>query len=63
MSERREQILSMLQYFWEEYDNPERWTGFDRTEIAGEFPEVLKAWDDYKAARRVLDAVIRGVGE
>lgn len=55
----REEIASMLEYFWQEKGDIERWTGFDRDMLASEFPAVLKAWDDYKASRAVLDAVVR----
>ena len=48
-------------YFWKEKGDIERFTSFDRKYLAREFPEVLKAWDDYKASRRVLDAVVRDV--
>lgn len=56
-----EKTLDMLRYFWEEKGDIERWTGFDRAAIAKEYPEVLKAWDDYNTARRLLTAVLRGV--
>lgn len=57
----REEMLNMITYFWQEKGNLERWTGFDREKIAAEFPEVLKAWDDYKTAGKVMDAVVRGL--
>lgn len=55
----RESAASMLEYFWQEKGDIERWVGFDRDMLAAEFPAVLKAWDDYKASRAVLDAVVR----
>lgn len=55
----REDAVNMLAYFWEEKGNLERWADFDRGYLAQEFPAVLKAWDDYKSSRLVLDAVVR----
>ena len=56
-----EEMLDMLRYFWEEKGDIERYSGFDREAIAKAYPEVLKAWDDYNTARRMLNAVLRGV--
>ena len=55
----REDAINMLAYFWEEKGDLERWTDFDREHLARDFPAVLKAWDDYKTSRLVLDAVVR----
>lgn len=55
----RERAAEMIRYFWQDKKDLERWTGFDRDYLAREFPAVLKAWDDYKASRAVLDAVVR----
>lgn len=55
----REDAQSSIQYFWEEKGDLERWAGYDREYLAREFPAVLKAWDDYKASRAVLNAVVR----
>lgn len=48
-----------IQYFWQEKGDLERFTGFDREYLAREFPEVLKAWDNYKFSRVVLGALVR----
>lgn len=55
----REQAAEMIRHFWQDKEDLERWTGFDRDYFAREFPAVLKAWDDYKASRAVLDAAVR----
>lgn len=55
----RDEAASMISYFWQEKGDLERWTGFNRDYLAREFPAVLKAWEDYKASRAVLDAVVR----
>lgn len=54
----RDEVASMISYFWQEKGDLERWAGFDRDYLAREFPAVLKAWDDYKASRAALDAVV-----
>ena len=55
----REQAAEMIGYFWQEKGDLERWSSYDREYLAREFPAVLKAWEDYKASRAVLDAVVR----
>ena len=57
----REEIVNMLRYFWQEKGDLERWVDFKRPEVVGEFPEVIKAWNDYKAAEGILSAVIQGL--
>lgn len=59
-NQEKEEIARMLQYFWEEKQDIERWTGFDREKIQKVFPEVIKAWDDYNTSIRLLNAVMRG---
>jgi hypothetical protein len=53
--------LTMLRIFWDEKRDLERWAGFDRAEVAAKYPEVLKAWDDYVLAGKLLNAVLQGV--
>lgn len=55
----RETAVNMIDYFWTEKGDLERWVDFDREYLAKEFPAVLKAWDDYKASRAVMSAVVR----
>lgn len=57
----REEMLSMLTYFWQEKGDIERWSSFDREKVAAEFPELLKAWDDYVTAHKVMNAVVSGL--
>ena len=59
--ESREAYADMMRYFWEEKGDIERYASFSRERTATEFPEVLKAWDDYNTARKVLSAVLRGL--
>lgn len=60
-TESREEYANMLRYFWEEKEDITRFTSFSRERTAAEFPEVLKAWDDFCMSRKILSAVIRGM--
>lgn len=60
-TESREAYADMMRYFWEEKGDIERYSSFSRERTAAEFPEVLKAWDDYNTSRKVLSAVLRGL--
>lgn len=55
-----EQDLNDLKYFWQEKEDLERLTTFERLIpiLEKEKPEVLKAWNDYKASKKILDIVI-----
>ena len=55
-----DEMLATIRYFWETKGDIERWSSFDREKVAKRFPEIIKAWDDYKTAERMLSAVIRG---
>jgi hypothetical protein len=52
----------VLVYFWEEKGDLERFTGWEELQPALHLhhPEILKAWNDYKTAKRLLSAVLRG---
>ena len=55
--------ISMLQYFWTDKEDLERcmlWRDMVPA-LREQFPEILKAWEDYKTARRMLTAVLDGV--
>lgn len=58
-----EQDLDNLEYFWQERKDLERLSNFEEIIpiLEKEKPEVLKAWDDYKASRNILDLVIRNL--
>ena len=55
-----EQDLNDLQYFWQEKEDLERLSTFERLIpiLEEEKPEVLKAWNDYKVSKKILDIVI-----
>ncbi len=59
--EERDDYANMLQYFWQEKGDPERFTGWDEALVEKEFPAVAAAWRQYKSARAVMSAVIRSL--
>jgi hypothetical protein len=61
--EDRLDMAAMLAYFWQEKGDITRWCSFDREKVKAEFPEVLKAWDDYQTAYKIMDLVIRNLNE
>jgi hypothetical protein len=52
--------LDTLQYFWKAKGDLRRYTGWDvlHAELAARRPDILKAWNDYKAAEMILTAVL-----
>lgn len=54
------QMISDLKYFWQDKGDLERYSSFEKIKplLEKEKPEVLKAWNDYKASIRILDCVI-----
>ena len=55
-----EEDKSSIVYFWEEKDDLERWSGWKKAKpaVAREYPEILKAWEDYKTSIRTMNAVV-----
>jgi hypothetical protein len=62
MSGMTEEDLNMLDYFWFQKEDIERWSSWKerRGIIQQSHPEIVKAWDDYQTARRILSAIIKG---
>lgn len=58
LNEKDKALLRMADYFWNEKVDIERYSGFSREDMQRAFPEILKAWDDYKAARQALTVAI-----
>ena len=58
-----EQDLNDLQYFWQEKEDLERLSTFERLIpiLEKEKPEVLKAWNDYKTSKKILDIVMDNI--
>ena len=54
--------LKDIQYFWQEKGDLERFD-FEKLipKLEIEYPEVLKAWRDYKASIKILDLVIENL--
>jgi hypothetical protein len=57
-----EEDLNMLDYFWNQKEDLERWSSWKdrKPAIQATHPEIIKAWEDYKMARRILTAIIAG---
>lgn len=55
--------LRMVEYFWKYKDDPERYTGWEEIlpALKEEYPQIVKAWEDYKAAKKAMDDVIEGL--
>jgi len=60
-AEERADYANMLDYFWCEKGDIERFTGWNADLVAKEFPAVFQAWNAYKGAERVMDAVIKSL--
>lgn len=57
--DQREYAINQIGYFGGEYTALERWSGWDAAK--SEFPEVEKAWNDYKEARRKFHEVVENL--
>ena len=51
---------NMLNYFWKEKGNLERWCGWDEFKAANPRHPVVEAWERHKAAEAMLDVVVKG---
>lgn len=51
--------IEMLKYFWKEMGDLERWVRFEqiKPQIQQQFPELMKAWEDYKASIKIMNLV------
>lgn len=58
-----ENNLVMLQYFWEEKRDIERYCDFEKIKplLEKEKPEVLKAWNEYKMSIKTMDAIMKSL--
>lgn len=63
MRELTEDDINNLKYFWEEKGDIERYVHFEelKPQIQEQFPELLKAWSDYKTSIKIMDAVIKSI--
>jgi len=58
-----EQQIYDLKYFWEEKGDLERFCDFEllKPQIQEQFPELLKAWYDYRTSIKILNAVVKSL--
>ena len=58
-----EDQLSSIKYFWQDKGDLERYCSFEELKPAllEQKPEIIKAWNDYKTAVAILDAVIENI--
>ena len=63
MEKLTEQDLNMLKYFWQEKEDLERFIDFEKLKplLEKEKPEVLKAWNNYKSSKKILDIIIDNI--
>lgn len=59
--EKQIEHLDFLRYFWEEKGDIERYACFEDIKpwLQENYPEILKAWSEYKASERTLSAVLK----
>jgi len=58
-----EHDINSLKYFWHSKGDLERLTTFEELKplIEKEYPELLKAWNDYKVSIKIMEAVIDSI--
>jgi len=63
MSKLTDEQKDMLRYFWEEKGDITRYCEFEELKpiIQEEYPELLKAWYDYQASIKIMDAVCKSL--
>lgn len=64
-TELTKQDINDLQYFWQEKQDLERFVDFERLKplIQEKKPELIKAWNNYKASVKILDLVIENLDD
>ena len=63
MEKLTEEQIYDLKYFWEEKGDLERLCNFEelKPKIQEQFPELLKAWNDYKTSIKIMNAVVKSI--
>lgn len=63
MKKLTEEQLNDLKYFWEFKGDLERYSSFEELKpiIQQDYPEIIKAWNDYKASIAILNLVMENV--
>ena len=61
----REETICMIQYSWDEWKDLERNTGWPdmRRWLEANEPHILRAYEDYRHHRKVIDLLIGSLGE
>lgn len=62
-----ESDINDIQYFWQEKGDLERWVGWNDPEtqqrIIAACPELVKLWNDYKTAERLLNLIVENIDQ
>jgi hypothetical protein len=63
MPQLTEEQISDIKYFWEYKGDLERYSSFEELKplIWEQKPQIMKAWNDYKASIEILNAVIESL--
>ena len=63
MEKLTQEQIEDLKYFWLDLGDLERYCDFEKLkpQIQEEFPELLKAWNDYKMSIKILNLVTRSL--
>ena len=58
-----EDDIRMVKYFWDEKGDVKRWAEWNEhlADFEKEFPELVKVVQDYDMAKKILNAVIKGI--
>lgn len=61
MEKLTEDDINMLDYFWAEKEDLERWVGWeDRKDfIKNVKPELIEAWENYKKSKETISRIIK----
>lgn len=63
MEKLTEEQIQDLKYFWLEKGDLERYCDFEllKPQIQEQIPELIKAWNDYKASIKILNLVVENL--
>jgi len=56
LDEIRKKHSNSIQYFWNEKRNLERYSDWE--EVKHAFPEIARAWNDYRYQSNILDTLV-----
>lgn len=63
MTDLTQEDIETLKYFWNEKEDIERYSDFEKIkpQLKKQFPELLKAWNNYKVSIKIMNAVIDSI--